>query len=141
ADDSEQMLEELEQRLLGPVQVLEEQDCRPVADELVEERNPRVLEAVARDERMGVAGHVESEREGEDLAPAEPLERGLRRVALEQAEMLPQDLAERPVRDLSVRQAAARALKRLGLLVGEPLPQLSDEPRLADPRVADDRHE
>src|SRR5215213_3488414 len=87
---------------------------------------------------MRVGFGLEAERQRERLA--EPLEHDLRRVALEQAEMLLQHLAERPVRDApAVRQAAAGPPQRLGPLVAQPLPELTHEPRLADAGVAHER--
>ena len=48
----EQVLDELEQRLLGPVEVFD-QDCRrSLRRELRQQLGPRILEAVARDERV-----------------------------------------------------------------------------------------
>jgi hypothetical protein len=57
---------------------------------------------------MQVADHVEPEGEPEDLALVQPVTDRIGRVALEDAEVLLEDFAERPVRDaLSVREAAA----------------------------------
>ena len=56
--------------------------------------------------------------------------------------MLLQHLAERPVRDsVAVRKAAPGAPERGGLFAGQHLPELPDERGLADPRLADDRHQ
>src|SRR5262245_53080654 len=90
---------------------------------------------------MHVAGDVQTEREPQDLAGAEAVQRDLRRVALQEAEMLLQHLAQRPVRrPASVWQAAARPAKRAGRLVRKPLAELADEPGLADAGVAEDGH-
>ena len=68
------------------------------------------------------------------------LEHRLRRVSVEQRQVLLQHLGKRPVRDaLPVGEAAARTLGRLRLLHGEPGPELPHEPCLADSRVAHDR--
>ncbi len=88
------------------------------------------------------AGRIEAEREGETVT-ARQLAPDLRLVgALEDPEVLLDDLADRPVGDsVAVRQAAARAPKRRGLLAREQLPQLAHERRLPDPRLADERHQ
>ena len=91
---------------------------------------------------MEVTDHVETERETEDPPLPQPLEHARRRVALQQPEVLPQHLADRPVGDSRpVREAAAGAPERLGLECRELLPELPDEPCLADSRVAEDRHQ
>ena len=76
-------LQQVEQRILGPVQVLDEQDRRRFRGELAEELDPRLLETVADGKRMGVAGEVEAESEPEDLPLAEPPARLILRLALE----------------------------------------------------------
>ena len=48
-------LQQLEERLLGPVQVLDHDDRRPLGGELLEERDPRLVQTLARCERMQVA--------------------------------------------------------------------------------------
>jgi hypothetical protein len=65
----------------------------------------------------------------------------LGRIAVSDAELLLDDLAERPVRGVPVGETPAGAPTRLRLLLREPLPQLPGQPRLADTRVAEDRHE
>ncbi len=133
------MLQHLEQRLLGPVQVLDEECDGTFGGELLEQRRPRVLKAIPRDERVQAPGDVETECEPEDLAAVQPFERSLGRVAVEQAELLLEDLAERPVRDLAVGQAAPRALERLRLAAGKPLPELTHEPGLPQARIAENQ--
>ena len=111
--------------------------------ELLEELDPRVLQALARGER------VERRRRRRARASGRGSRRSpsrssttLRRVALEDPEVLLQHLAERPVGDPApVREAAAGAPQRLRRLLAEPAPELAHEPRLADAGVADDRHE
>ena len=58
-------LDEVEQRVLCPVEILEQHDDRSFRGEPVEERRPRLLEPLARRERMDVGGGVEPERQPE----------------------------------------------------------------------------
>ena len=117
-------------------------DGRPLGDESVEEVDPRVVEALARDERVQVFGRSQADREAEERVGAEPLGDDLRRIAVEDPEVLLEHLGERPVRDaLAVGEAAARAAQRRRVLRREPLPQLTDEARLPDAGVAEDRHQ
>ena len=119
------MLEQVEERVLGPVQVLDEHDDGPLGAQLLQQVDPRLLEPVARRERVQVARDVEAERQAEDLAPGELRADAIGLVALEDPEVLLEDLAERPVGDPApVGEAAAGAAQRLRHLVGESLPQL-----------------
>ena len=60
---------------------------------------------------------LQPERHAEDLALPEPTPHGLGRIALEQTEMLANDLAKWHVRDpLAVREAASGASERFGRL-------------------------
>lgn len=128
--------------LLGPVEVLHEQHDRTLRGELGEKVRPRVLEAVAHEQRVLPGRDVDPEREREEPTLAEELEHTLGAVALEDAEVLLQHLGQRPVRDpLAVGQAAAGAAERLRRVVREPIPELAHEAGLADARVADDRNQ
>ena len=96
------------------------------------------MQAVAGRERMEIAGDVEAQREPEDVALTEPSARFLGWVALEDREVLLQHLRHWPVRDpLAVGEAAADPPQRARLFVGELLPELPHQPRLAEPRVAE----
>ena len=110
-------LEQVEQRILGPVQVLDEQDRRRFRRQLAEELDPGLLEAVAHGKRMRVAGEVEAESEPEDLPVAEPPARLLLRLALEDSQVLSQNLPERPVREVAVGQTPPGALNGLWRLI------------------------
>jgi hypothetical protein len=95
--------------------VLDEHDRRPVTGDRSEELDPRVLEPVADGKRMEVARDVEAEAQAEDLVPRKSLEDDLRRVVVEDAEVLLQDLRQRPVRDaVPVGETAADSAERLG---------------------------
>src|SRR5919201_776331 len=91
---------------------------------------------------MKITRDIETQREPENVVRIEPLERGLRRVALQEPEVLSQRLAERPVRSpRSVGEAASGAPQRFRILVGEPFPELARQPRLADAYIAENGHE
>ena len=88
---------------------------------------------------MEALGDVQAERQREEPPIAEDLERPLGGLSLEDPEVLPQQLGERPVGDpLPVGKAAAGAAQRLGFFVREPVPELAHEATLADTRVAED---
>ena len=76
-DVVEKSFEQVEERLLGPVEILHEHDDRPLRGELREQLDPGALQLVARRERMQFGRHVEAEREAEDLAAGEPAAHGL----------------------------------------------------------------
>ena len=66
------------------------------------------MQTLSRGERVQVTRNIESESESEDVVLTELCARRLGRVALEQAELLLHDLAERPVRDaVPIREAAS----------------------------------
>jgi hypothetical protein len=124
------------------VQVLDEDDDRLLPHEILEELDPRLVQALARREGVQVAGDVEAERQAEHSARVEEAERRLGRIAFEQPQVLLQHLSERPVGDaLAVGQAAARPPEGRRVLVAEPLPELPREPRLAHAGVAHHRHD
>jgi hypothetical protein len=78
-------------------------------DELVEEVDPRFVELLTRSEGVQPGGDVETERQAKDLPIAEPLEQCVWRVTLQETEVVPEHLAERPVRDAPpVGEAPAR---------------------------------
>ena len=139
---AQEMLQEIEQRLLGPVEILDHDDRGPSRCDLVEELDPGTVEPLSGDERVQVACDVEAQGQPEDLAVAEALADDVQRVALQQPEVLLEHLPERPVRDSTpVCEAAAAEHERRERLGFEPLPELSDEARLPDAGIAHDRHE
>jgi hypothetical protein len=123
------------------VQVLDEQHRRGVRRRLAEELDPGLLKAVAHGERMRVAREVEAESEPEDLPLAEPPAHFLLRLALEDSQLLAQDLSERPVGEVAIGETPAGALNRLRSLIGEPAPELLHQRRLPDAGVAHQRHD
>ena len=128
--------------LLAPVDVLDQHDGGSLRDDLLEELDPRVLEAVARGEGVEPVGHIEPKRQAQYLARAEALEHHRRRVALEDAEMLLQHLRKGPVGDaLAVRKAPPGAPQRLRRAAAQAFPEFAHDPCLADPRIPEDRHE
>ena len=135
-------LDEVEQRLLGPVKVLDDEDRGTFRDEPLEQIDPRLVQLLACDERMDVARRLESERQPENLARSEAGSNLVGRIAVEDPELLLQDLAERPVRHAAaVRQAAAAAHDRLRRFRAQALGELARDGRLANAGVADDRDE
>ena len=152
----DELVEEVEEALVGPVDVLDDEDERALLGETLEEAAPggeRLVPAIASELRL--AGEAE-EREEMRLDPRLVARAGERvldglvdlrrdllgRVLLEDAGLRLDDLAERPQRDpVAVREAAALAPgDELGIGVDDPL-QLVDEPALADARDADEREE
>lgn len=122
------------------MQVLQEHHGRPFGRQLLEELHPAVVQSLPGCKRVRALGSLEPERQGERLVPAETLQDCGGRVAFEHAEVLLEDLAERPVGDrLPVGQAATRPPGRLLRLAAEPVPELPDEAGLADARIAHDR--
>ena len=89
----EHMLQQSKQRLLGPVQVLDQNHRRPLRRQLGEQLDPRVLEPVARQEGVQVAGQIQSERKSKHLAVAEPKADALRGIALADTHVLLEHLS------------------------------------------------
>src|SRR5215216_1560514 len=88
---------------------------------------------------MKVRGDVQAQRQTEDLAVWQSLDRELGPVALQKVQVLPEDFAQRPVCSPgSIREAAARSARRLRRLLSQPLPELPHQPGLADSCIAED---
>ena len=155
-DPVDELVEEVEQALVGPVDVLEDENERALLGESLEEAAPggeRLVAAVASELRL--AGEPEEREEvrfdarlvaraGERVLDGlVDLRRDvLRRVLLEDAGLRLDDLAERPERDpVAVGEAAALAPgDELGIGLDDAL-ELVDEPALADAGDADQREE
>src|SRR6187431_1037854 len=106
--------------------VLDDDDRRTGRRELLDERDSRGVQTLARVDRMNVGSNVEPEGEREDLAACEPSLDLLERRALAQRIVLAQDLAERVVRDAGpVRQTSPRTVDGRRLLRCERLPELA----------------
>src|SRR5205085_1381423 len=133
------MLQQIEERILGPVEILHQDGRRTSRRQLFEQRDPGVLEAIAGSKRVQVGCDVEPERQPQDLTIAESGEDALTRIPVEDAELLLEDLSKGPEHDLAVGETPTRALKRLGFFSSQPLPELPDEARLAEPCIPDDR--
>ncbi len=117
------------------MQILDDDDGRSARAELGDQLHPLVLEAQDRRPGIEIAADVEAERQAEDLAAGEPLEHGLGRVLLPQAELLAEHVGERAVGDAAaVGEAAAEPKRGPGR---QPLPELADEARLAHARLTD----
>src|SRR5207247_9937137 len=105
----DESFQEVEQLLLGPVDVLDQHDRGPLRDDFLEELGPRILEAIARRKWVKSVSDVESEREDQNLPRSEPFERYRRRIAFEEAEMLLQHLTKGPVGDAPAVRATQSA--------------------------------
>ena len=88
-DLADEGFEQVAEIVLRPVHVLDQHDGRPLGDEPVEEVDPRVVEALARDERVQVFGWRQADGEAEERVVAEPLGDDLRRIALEDSGSAP----------------------------------------------------
>ncbi len=88
-------LEQVEERVVSPVQVFDQHDRGSIGHELLEEPNPRLMQPVAGSQRVEVRRRLQPERHAQNLVLAEPAPHGLGRIALEQAEVLANDLTER----------------------------------------------
>ena len=144
-----EVLEESQHGVIGPVDVLEHEHRRGVLGHGLEKPAPRGEQLVALCSRR----HVESDKREQALAHPFPVGAGghgeaelvagrLHVVALEDAGMGLDDLAERPEADpVAVRQAATLAPgeKRYAILgVGQ---ELGHDAALSDAGLAHDRHE
>jgi hypothetical protein len=65
-------LEEIEEVVLGPVDVLDEEHERPLGRDLLDELDDRLVQTLARVQWVQAAGDVEPEGEAENLAAGEP---------------------------------------------------------------------
>ena len=157
-----ELLQQVEQRLVGPVDVVDHRDQRRPARERREERTPRPvdLEATSRGsigirtrpsgsstpdavrERGRRLRRVRRDVRRDQLGtePLDPLERHLRRVGVADVREPLQDLGERPVRHaVAVGQASAPHDRRRRIEPLCPPDELGDEPALAHARVPVDR--
>ena len=110
--------------------------CSPVSSC----RNPthEAVQAVAYGQRVHRPRRREAEREAQPVAVSDPFSATSARVALQDPKVLLQHLTERPVRyPVAVREAPATSHQRLWRLPVQPLPELTQQPRLADSSVAD----
>ena len=139
----EDVLDEIEEGWLRPVDVIEDHHERPAASQLLEDRPDAPEQLVLSvqvlreaDARLDAAGRV-----GQLLAETGlELDAGILLAVLRHDPGgLPQHLRQRPERDaVTVGQAAAAQHRRL---VGEAIHELLDEPALADPGLAEQRDE
>ena len=121
-------LDQIEQRLVRPVQVFEEEDDGAVGGHPREQLDPGGVQVLARRERVEVARHVEAECQAQDLLAGEPPQDTVRRVGLQQPQLLAEHVRERAVgRAASGREAPARPPQRLRGLGGEACPELLHE--------------
>ncbi len=108
-------LDEVEKRVLRPVEILEDHDDGPSAASRrgTPSRRARAAPAPRAD---GGLHDVEAEGQPERRVVAEPLQHRVRRVRLAEAELTAQNVGERLVRDpAAVGDAATRATFGAGL--------------------------
>ena len=158
-----ELLQQVEQHLVRPVDVVDHRDDRSPARERREQRTPRrmdlepdlaglhrsegergILHADAVGERgrrlLGVRCHVRRDQVATERLDA--LEGDLRRIGVADVREPLQDLGERPIRHaVAVRQASPPHDRRCRIEAPSPPDELGDEPALADARVSVDRHE
>ena len=128
---SSQSIEQIQQRLLRPVQVLHEDDGRTLRDELLQEFDPGAVQALASGERVEVRRRLEAEGHREDRV-AQPCPHGLLGIALEDAKVALQHLREGPVRYAApIREAPPRISDWLCRLSCQALPEGADQATLA----------
>ena len=134
------VLDELEERRFGPVDVLEEHDERSHRCEPLEELASPPVELLHRERLLREPDRRRDARDTSSSSSRAPASvRVLRRVALGDPRGLADGLGERPERDaVAVREAAAA--QDHGLPLDRP-DELVDQPRLADAGLADDGHE
>src|SRR5262249_21080020 len=148
------VLDELEQHVVGPVEILDHEDERTLQGNGLEKGTPRREGLVATRSLLTLTGSDEPGELGLDpgaLAAAfeerldgcrELLARGRGSVRFGEAGMRFHDRAQRPQRDsLAVREAASLPpVHELGLRV-DVVAELGDEAGLADTRFAHERDE
>ena len=144
-----EILDEGEERVVRPVQILEHQHGRSLGCEALDESPPRGHGFLER-RRLGRCAHERREPREEPAALRvglgdlqRKLGRGLSRaIRLLDPALGLDDLAERPERDpVSVREAASLAPAHESRRVLDLPQQLGAQPALADPRLAHDRHQ
>ena len=150
----DEMVDEVEEAFVGPVEVLEDEDERALVGDSLEEAAPcgkrlflaltparDVLDPRQRAEMAEGPSDVFVRQGSRDGRPELSLGLVLR-VRLEDAGVRLHHLAQRPEADpLAVGQRPALApVDELGVVL-DGLKQLVDEAALADPRLADERHQ
>src|SRR5438874_13742454 len=99
--------------------IFDQHDRRALLREFLQELRPRIVQPLARSERMETLGDVEAERQAEVAKATQPLERDVRAIVLTEIEVLPQNLGQRPVGNaVPVGEAAAGPLQGLWVLLG-----------------------
>ena len=113
----DQALDEIEQRLVRPVEVLQEEDDGALGRHLRQECDPGGVQVLPSRERVELSGDVQAERQAEDLLAREASQDALRRVCLQQPQLLAEDVRECAIgRTPPGREAASGAPQRLGRL-------------------------
>jgi hypothetical protein len=142
------VVDEVEKRLVRPVQVLDDQDERALFRERLEKRPPRgerLAALTGGDVLLGTESHERTKVRTHPLVRSDDREllfsRG-GRVRLQDPGLRLHDLAESPERDpFAVREAAPLPPEEDLRVAVHDLGELEDEPRLPDSGDAHDRHE
>ena len=149
----EQVLDEVEQRIVGPVQILEEQDRRRRIGKALEEDAPRAEQVLL----VARAARLQPEQLGQARLDEAPLF-GIRDVLIQRRPQLrqggrallvlddagahPDHLGQRPERDaVAVGEASASMPPDVGGQAVDVLLELPGQPRLADASDADHGHQ
>ena len=138
---AQQRAEQLDRRAVGPVHVVEHEDERPVAREQLEQRTDRAVRAVPLVRRRFPRASVRPSQRRDDLAD---LEREVRLPSVLEVELLGGHVGIECVHPGTERQLALELGRRAGedertCLLGTGS-ELGEQPCLADPGVALDRH-
>ena len=139
------MLDEVEERALGPLDVVEHDDERPRAGDLLDQPSDRPGRALVLGDRIDDADRLRDPL-GDEVRVGSVAEQSADARAsfvcgLVSAQLggLPDRLLQRPVRDaLAVREAASLGDRRV---VGPRAEELLDQAGLPDACIADHRHE
>ena len=140
-DRPREVLDQVEQRRLGPVQVVDHQHQRLVGGERLQQPADAPEHLLDRERGVGQADH-RLQAGGDGAASGQRLDLGprlVRRIRLVDVGGDADRVGHRPERDaVAVRQAAARHDAGRRLDRGE---ELRGQPRLADSRLAEQRHQ
>ncbi len=134
-----EQLQQVTKFITGPVQVLDQHRGWALAGQLLQETDPRRLQPVPHGQRVHLLWRRQAQRETQPFVVGHLPGHHLRRIALQDPEVLLQHLTQRPVRDpVTVRQAPAAAQQRPVRIPAQPPPELTNQPRLAHSGITDD---
>ena len=139
---ADEALEQVEELLISPVDVLDEQDSRLFRHHLRHEIDPGVLETVPSGQWVEPVRDVKAERQPEDLAGPQPREGGCLGVTVQDAEVLLEHVPERTIGDSSaVGETTPGAARDRLQAVTEIRPELAHQACLPNPDITEDSHQ